>query len=317
MSAPRKARETPAKPSPMLRPDRFVQSLREKSMSARFALLRFRAADMASQRSAATVAFASELRARADRELNSVLYLASGIVGYLVVRHDHLGPDEINRILGTVHVFGRHVRNFSIAVGHRISYMYPIEGNEQALDRDYREIPDQWPAVKAAIDSRAGVLTGPVSLVQGDSALICRIPIRLEGQYWGLLSTVIDMPSFEEAVFKGLDTARFEFAIRGDEQHRAGSDMFFGSPQLFSDPSAGCWPCAGRRETAPGRSPSSSSTWTASSRSGHKFGDAMLRKVAARIQEEMRLGDTVARWAGDEFAILLEDASASHAEQLS
>ncbi len=44
-------------------------------------LLRFREAERVSQREAATMGFASELRARVDRELNSVLYLSSGIVG--------------------------------------------------------------------------------------------------------------------------------------------------------------------------------------------------------------------------------------------
>lgn len=41
---------------------------------------------------------------------------------------------------------------------------------------------------------------------------------------------------------------------------------------------------------------------------GHKFGDAVLRVVASRISEAIRPGDTVSRWAGDEFVVLVEDA---------
>lgn len=390
----------------------FLQALREKSMSPRFALsasllvfaaavllsealLRFREAESLSQRNTAAMGFASELRARVDRELNSVLYLASGIVGYLVVRHDRLDADEINRILGAVHVFGRHVRNFSISIDYRITYVFPIEGNEQALNRDYRDIPEQWPIVKMAVESGSSVLTGPVALLQGGSALIYRTPVRVNGKHWGLLSTVIDMTSFQSAAFLGLDKERFDFAVRSRDFTGAG-DVFVGSPKLFDDPSAiilqsdvpgGRWVYAVRARQPEGfgglpgirliggllaalaafslhtvlrqrgelarhagfdsltglpnrrlfddrldqairRQARTRSGLVAAlfldldgfkqinDRYGHKIGDVVLKKVAIRLRSEVRLADTVARWAGDEFAIVLEDASRAYADQL-
>ena len=43
---------------------------------------------------------------------------------------------------------------------------------------------------------------------------------------------------------------------------------------------------------------------------GHPVGDQMLRRVAERIRDSVRPGDTVARLGGDEFAILVENAPA-------
>jgi diguanylate cyclase (GGDEF)-like protein len=41
-------------------------------------------------------------------------------------------------------------------------------------------------------------------------------------------------------------------------------------------------------------------------RHGHEVGDRMLVVAAQRLQQVVRASDTVARWGGDEFAILLE-----------
>ena len=392
---------------------RFAWWVHEKSLTARFAvavallvflalaaltetLSRSRNAEFVSERNAAMLAFASELRARADRELNSVLFLGSGLVGYLVVRHDALDPGEVERILAAVYANSRHIRNFSVAVGYLVRFVYPLAGNEAIIGRDYRELPAQWPAVKRAIESRAVVLTGPVTLVQGGSGLIYRTPIFVGGSYWGMLSSVIDMQSFQQAAFGEIVSDRYAFAVRAVEHGSRAGVLLLGDGALFDDPSAvridaqvpnGVWSYA-VRDKRPSRPASVAAIraigWLLAAlaglgvglvlrqrralaqhagndsltglpnrrlfddrleqalrrhardqsaqiamlfmdldgfkpindRYGHKTGDAVLCHVATRIRDELRAGDTVARWAGDEFAVLVEGADDAQLDQL-
>ena len=49
---------------------------------------------------------------------------------------------------------------------------------------------------------------------------------------------------------------------------------------------------------------------------GHLAGDAVLREVASRIDAEMRISDTGARFGGDEFALVLSEATVTDGERV-
>ena len=391
----------------------LVRTIQEKSLSRCFAhavaisaliavgivietIGAYRSAEIAHERDARALAFASELRARSDRELNAALYLASGVVGYLVVRHEHIDAQEIDKILAAVYAHSRHIRNFAVALGTRISYIYPRTGNEMVIDKDYRDLAAQWPAVKLAIETNQVALTGPVNLLQGGVGLIYRAPIFIAGEYWGMLSTVIDIPALQQAAFAELDKAQFDFSIRAEENVGSGGGLLWGHPDLFAAPDAvrieapmpsGKWIYAvrakdpgsrllvwvirgagwtlaaliaffvfvvlrqrselariagydaltglpnrrlfdDRLEQANRRQARHSDHQVAAvfvdvndlkpinDRYGHKVGDRVLRTIADRLRNEVRIGDTVSRWAGDEFALILEEATPDTVRQL-
>jgi diguanylate cyclase (GGDEF)-like protein len=180
------------------------------------------------------ISYGSLLQTRLNRDLSSVLYLTSGLNSYLVVREGELNRGEIEAILEKLYADSRHVRNFGIAVGYRITYMYPLKGNEKAIGLYYPDVPAQWPQVKHVIDSGVPVLLGPFDLIQGGRGLVYRVPVQVRGSYWGLISTVIDSDSLFSNVFRDADEHGVDIALRGRDARGAGGDVFFGDASLFT-----------------------------------------------------------------------------------
>ena len=179
----------------------------------------------------ASTTYGNLLRTEVDRELNSLLFISNGIASYITVYHKELQPEKIKAILKDLWHRAKHVRNLGIAVDYRVTYIYPEQNNKQIIGVDYRELPIQWLKVKQAIDTKAGVLDGPIQLVQGGRGIIYRYPIFIEDKYWGIISTVIDTDDFLKAAFKNTDAGTHQFAIRTADN----KNVFYGDASLFSD----------------------------------------------------------------------------------
>lgn len=178
-------------------------------------------------------AFGNMLQSRVDRELNTLLFISGGLRSYVKVYHRHLDDAKLNAILADLYASSRHVRNLGIAVGYRMAFVHPLKGNEKAVGLDFRTVPAQLPKVEQAIATGKGVLDGPLTLVQGGQALVYRYPIFVDGKYWGIVSTVIDTPSFFAGAFAEVAQQPYRFAIRRlDEAGRIGN-VFHGDASLF------------------------------------------------------------------------------------
>ena len=182
------------------------------------------------------LSFANALRARVDLDFNMVLHLSSGLASYLVVRNSHLNDEEIKEVLENLYQTEEsyHIRNFGIAVGYILRYVYPEDGNQGAVGLDYRDLPDQWPDVKRAVNTKSGLLVGPIKLKQGGIGLIYRKPIYVGNSYWGMLSTSVDFGSFVEEAFTVLQGGNFRFSV-WDNQNNT---LLWGDGAIFKDPDA-------------------------------------------------------------------------------
>lgn len=93
-----------------------------------------------------------------------------------------------------------------------IAFTYPLLGNESGIGVDLASIKGQKEEVLMVKNQNISLLVGPTILVEGGKALINRMPIRTEDDYWGQLSIVIN---YDELLAKaGIENYSENYYIR-------------------------------------------------------------------------------------------------------
>ncbi|MCW8907464.1 MAG: sensor domain-containing diguanylate cyclase [Sedimenticola sp.] len=189
-----------------------------------------------------TLTYLSAVRARLEGSFNATIYLNRAL-SVLITAQQGISRDKFDLIAREILASSQHIRTVAVAEGYVITLIYPLDENRKALGLDYSRTPQQWPAVKRAIESRETVVAGPVRLVQGGRGLINRTPIFKSsfsdrsdsGDYWGIASIVINMESvFEEAGLGG-PSSGYRVAIRGQDGLGSQGKVFWGDAALFDN----------------------------------------------------------------------------------
>jgi PAS domain S-box-containing protein len=180
------------------------------------------------------------LRGNLEAEINANFYLTRGLIAY-VTFHPDLDQQTFEVFVKDLFKYQSSIRGIALAPGNVISFIYPMAGNEQALGLNYETNPDQWRAVKLAMDNRESVMAGPVNLVQGGSAFINRTPIYFndpgtgEDIYWGLASVVLEQEElFANAGFND-PKLQIRFAVRGADGLGKSGLIFQGDEAVFEE----------------------------------------------------------------------------------
>ena len=180
-------------------------------------------------------AVAGQLRALLETEINAPLYLTSGLVAYIQAAQGKVSAAEFALLLPALHQQARHLRNLGIAPGNRLTYIYPLQGNEAAVGIYYPDLAEQWPDIANLIQQRKPLLSGPLLLAQGGMGFVHRTPVYLtDGQYWGIVSTVLNIDSIWQLLAAQAQSHQMQVALRRNGPSHW-SDVLFGERDLFND----------------------------------------------------------------------------------
>ncbi|MGE5516473.1 MAG: ATP-binding protein [Bacteroidota bacterium] len=181
----------------------------------------------------------STLRARLEGELNGSLLLTRGLAA-VIAANQNIDQDQFDAIAREIMGQKQHIRNVTLVRGTTITYIYPLLGNEAALGRDLRTLPDQWPPIARMFETRLPVLAGPTALVQGGTAVIGRMPIFVSGHGdpgsgppWGLIAIPIVMEPLLDAAGITDPDLGLDLAIRGSDGLGENGAVFHGDANVF------------------------------------------------------------------------------------
>ena len=178
------------------------------------------------------------VRVQLEESIASTIFLLKGLITHIKL-NPGLTQTEFEQISQQLIDDQPNINNIAAAPDLIVRMVYPLEGNQQVMNLDYRQLPAQWPNVLKAKESGQPVLSGPVQLVQGGVGLIGRLPVYIQDisglrEFWGIVSTVMPVDTFYRAAGLYDTSLGLEFAIRGKNGMGNRGEVFFGNGELFS-----------------------------------------------------------------------------------
>ncbi|PSB32177.1 EAL domain-containing protein [Stenomitos frigidus] len=180
---------------------------------------------------------------------------------------------------------------------------------------DWYEALSRGQSISGSVDEFSAIQQDLLQLDEILSVLL--VPILIDGQFWGFIGfddcrTQRSWSSNEESILVAM-AASIGGALKRQQaettiRYQAFHDLLTGLPNrmLFNDRLPLALANASRTDTALAVMFLDLDRFkTINDTLGHAIGDQLLQGVALRLAHCLREGDTIARWGGDEFTLLL------------
>ena len=134
---------------------------------------------------------AGSVSAQAYEVLSAQLNKAKTLEAFVVQNEG--GTDGFERVARLL-VTDTTVRNVLLAPHGIVSDVYPLVGNESVIGHDLTGAKAGDKEAQTAIERGTMLMAGPFTLVQGGLGIAGRLPVYLNGSFWGIVSVTLNYP---------------------------------------------------------------------------------------------------------------------------
>lgn len=117
-----------------------------------------------------------------------------------------------------------------------IKYIYPLKGNEPAMNFDVINSQVHQEEALQAIQKKKIYFSGPIELRQGGMGILGRLPVFHKGKFWGFSAVVIRLETLLEASgINSIDDSKYYFQFSRFNLKNKEESFYLSNRQDFSD----------------------------------------------------------------------------------
>lgn len=116
-----------------------------------------------------------------------------------------------------------------------IKYIYPLKGNEDAINYDILNTPSVQKEARKSIKTKLIYFAGPLKLKQGGIGVVGRLPIFKNNKFWGFSAVIIKLETlFELSGIKSIDDSKYYFQFSKVNPGTQKEEFFLPKKEDFS-----------------------------------------------------------------------------------
>lgn len=175
-----------------------------------------------------------------SNNLQTILNVSMQYVEFfnIVIKNNpNISFDLIENYANSILKYNNIINNISIAPDGVVKYIYPKEGNEDAIGHNLLEDPERKKYIEICIETKEAVTQGPVEAVQGGLKIFNRKAIFIhddgKDKFWGICAVTVDFDKLLDVFGISSEKDNYLYAIRVSKVNE-NEDFNWGCTEIFN-----------------------------------------------------------------------------------